>query len=378
MDGQQIIKLFYTSGITILRDVYDCSPHDLAGGLMSLNTARKYTRLATVFFGPADSPKVQRDAVALAEARQLSVEYLEMVNKHAKKLNTRGAAWKLRAELIAHKGTLDEVNEYGKQRVTEEGCDKQKQRGVRVGRAIDGLRTISITDTQRKITDLEKTLDAAITDDDQPRSEALLEPFWDLVEGNGTGLIKPEYRTVIAIGLEDYAKVSCGKGEDVVVALSDGTTMTGAEFINAAMEGALGDKLYVGLFHPTAGPVNLYETRFASDKLRTLAMAENLVCPWPDCNVPADRCQVHHIDAHKHGGHTKPSNLTMLCKYHNGVNNDDPDGQRNKRRPGKPKRGKPNRGRIRRHRGKVRLQTPGGKLVGNTHHVSSMGAMNLI
>ncbi|AMJ45371.1 HNH endonuclease [Corynebacterium stationis] len=378
MNGQQIIKLFYTSGITILRDVYDCSPHDLAGGLMSLNTARKYTRLATVFFGPADSPKVQRDAVALAEARQLSVEYLEMVNKHAKKLNTRGAAWKLRAELIAHKGTLDEVNEYGKQRVTEEGGDKQKQRGVRVGRAIDGLRTISITDTQRKITDLEKSLDAAITDDDQPRSEALLEPFWDLVEGNGTGLIKPEYRTVIAIGLEDYAKVSCGKGEDVVVALSDGTTMTGAEFINAAMEGALGDKLYVGLFHPTAGPVNLYETRFASDKLRTLAMAENLVCPWPDCNVPADRCQVHHIDAHKHGGHTKPSNLTMLCKYHNGVNNDDPDGQRNKRRPGKPKRGKPNRGRIRRHRGKVRLQTPGGKLVGNTHHVSSMGAMNLI
>src|SRR5699024_5062536 len=62
-----------------------------------------------------------------------------------------------------------------------------KQRGVRVGRAIDGLRTISITDTQRRITDLEKTLDAAITNDEQPRSEALLTPFWDLVEGKGTG-----------------------------------------------------------------------------------------------------------------------------------------------------------------------------------------------
>ena len=338
---------------------------------MSLNTARKYTRLATVFFGPADSPKVQCDAVALAEARQLSLEYLEMVNKHAKKLTTRGAAWRLRAELIAYEGTLDEVDAFGKQRVSEEVGDKQKQRGVRVGRAMDGLRTISITDTQRRITDLEKTLDAAITNDEQPRSEALLEPFWDLVEGGGTGLIKPEYRTMIAIGLDDFAKVSCGKGEDVVVALSDGTTMTGAEFINAAMEGSLGDKLYVGLFHPTAGPVNLYEARFASDKLRTLAMAENLVCPWPDCNVPADRCQVHHIDAHKHGGHTKPSNLTMLCKYHNGVNDDDPNGPLKKRK-------RSSRGRMRRHRGKVRLQTPGGKLVGNTHHVSSMGAMNLI
>src|SRR5690625_4036149 len=378
MNGQQIIKLFYTSGIPILRDVYECSPHDLAGDLMPLNTARKYTRLADVLFGPADSPKVQRDSVALAEARQLSLEYLEMVNKHAKKLKKRGAAWKLRAELIAFEGTFEEVEAYAKKRVTEQGGDTKKQRGVRVGRVIDGLRTISITDTQRRITDLEKTLDAAIKDDDQPRSEALLEPFWNLVEGGGTGLIKPEYRTVIAIGLDDFAKVSCGKGEDVVVALSDGTTMTGAEFINAAMEGSLGDKLYVGLFHPTAGPVNLYEARFASEKLRTLAMAENLVCPWPDCNVPADRCQVHHIDAHKHGGHTKPSNLTMLCKHHNGVNNDDPDGQRNKHRLGKPKRGKPNRGRMRRHRGKVRLHTPGGKLVGNTHHVSSMGAMNLI
>ncbi|WLP86417.1 HNH endonuclease [Corynebacterium stationis] len=375
MNGRQILNLFTTSGVTILRDVYQCSPHDLAGGLMSLNTARKYTRLATVFFGPADSPKVQRDSVALAEARQLSLEYLEMVNKHAKKLTTRGAAWKLRAELIAFEGTFEEVEAYAKKRVMEEGGDTKKKPGVRLGRVVDGLRTISITDTQRRITDLEKTLDAAVeNDNDRPRSEALLEPFWDLVEGTGTGIIKPEYRTVIAIGLEDYAKVSCGKGKDVVVALSDGTTMTGAEFINAAMEGSLGDKLYVGLFHPTAGPVNLYEARFASDKLRTLAMAENLVCPWPDCNVPADRCQVHHIDAHKHGGHTKPSNLTMLCKYHNGVNDD--DGPRKKRK--RPSPGKPKRGRMRRHRGKVRLHTPGGKLVSNSHDLSSMGAMDLI
>ena len=376
MKGQQILELFTTSGVTILRDVYECSPYDLDSGVMKLSTARKYVKLADVLFGPTDSPRVQRDAVALAEQRELSIEYLEIVDKHAKKLKTRGAAWKLRAELIAYEGTLDEVDEHGKQRVTEEGGDKPKQRGVRVGRAVDGLRTISITDTQRRITDLEKTLDAAVKDDDQPRSEALLEPFWSLVEGTGTGLIKPEYRTVIAIGLDDFAKVSCGNGDDVIVALSDGTTMTGTEFINAAMEGSLGDKLYVGLFHPTAGPVNLYEARFASDKLRTLAMSENLVCPWPDCNVPADRCQVHHIDAHKNGGHTKPSNLTMLCKYHNGVNDD--GGPRKKHGPGKFKPGKTSRGRMRRRRGKVRLQTPGGKLLGNSHHLSSMGAMDLI
>ncbi|PQM74005.1 HNH endonuclease signature motif containing protein [Corynebacterium sp. J010B-136] len=372
MNGYELFEAFDRGGVGILRDFYELSPYDVATDGHRLSTAQKYARLARVYFGSCDSPRVQQEAVALAEERRLSIEFLEMVNKHAKNLKARGAAWKLRAELIAYEGSYEEVDEHGKKRVTEEGGDKPKQKGVRVGRVIDGLRTISITDTQRRITDLEKTLDAGIKhDEDQPRSEALLEPFWDLVEGNGTGLIKPEYRTVIAIGLNDSAKVFSGEGDDVNVGASDGTTMTGAEIVNAAMEGALGGKLYVGLFHPSAGPVNLYEARFASDKLRTLAMVENLVCPWPDCNVPADRCQVHHIEAHKNGGHTKPSNLTMLCKYHNGVNDDNPNRPRKKRK-------RPSRGRMRRHRGIVRHFTPRGKPVDNTHPLSSMGAMNLI
>ena len=378
MNGYELFEAFDRGGVGILRDFFELSPYDVATDGHRLSTAQKYARLARVYFGSCDSPRVQREAVALAEERRLSIEFLEMVNKHANKLKARGAAWKLRAELITYEGSYEEVDEHGKKRVTEEGGDKVKQSGVRVGRAIDGLRTISITDTQRRITDLEKTLDAAISESDQLRSEALLKPFWDLVEGNGTGLIKPEYRTVIALGLDQSAEVFSGTGSESVIGLSDGTTMTGAEIVNAAMEGALGGKLYVGLFHPTAGPVNLYEARFASNKLRTLAMTENLVCPWPDCKVPADGCQVHHIDAHKHGGHTKPSNLTMLCKYHNGVNDDGPRKKRGPGKPKRPKRGKPKRGRMHRHRGKVRLRTPGGKLLGNTHDLSSMGAMDLI
>ncbi|MDN6739838.1 MAG: hypothetical protein L0L74_07030 [Corynebacterium casei] len=126
MNGRQILELFDTSGVTILRDVYECSPYDLAGGRMRLSTARKYIKLAVVLFGPADSPKVQRDSVALVEARELSIEYLEKINNHAKKLKIRGAAWRLRAELIAHEGTFEEVEAYAKQRVTEEGGDKPK------------------------------------------------------------------------------------------------------------------------------------------------------------------------------------------------------------------------------------------------------------
>src|SRR5699024_3367531 len=142
--------------------------------------------------------------------------------------------------------------------------DTPAQPVVRKGRAINVMRTTIVTDTQRRITDLEKTLDAAITDNNQPRSDALLDALWDQVAGRGTGLVRPENRTVIAIGLDDFASVTGGCGDDVIVGLSDGTTMTGTELVETALAGALGENLYAGLFHPTAGPVNLYEARFAS------------------------------------------------------------------------------------------------------------------
>ncbi|MGP5116140.1 HNH endonuclease signature motif containing protein [Corynebacterium casei] len=367
----QAFRLFTSKGVEFLRLFDEHSPYDIASYGIELSLAKEYSKLADALFSSTNSTRLQRDSIALAEEKQLSVNHLLMIDKLARQLNARGAAWKLRAELIAYNGTLEEVKAYGQQRIKELIGEKPKEPGVRLSRSKNGMRTLSITDTQRSITDFEKTLAANITDEDKPRSAALLEAFWNHVNGNG-GVIEPKYRPVIAIGLEESAEIFSGAGSETNVGVSDGTTMTGAEIVNLAMSGALGDKLYAGLFHPTAGPVNLYEARFASPKQRILATAENLVCPWPDCGVPADRCQVHHIDAHKNGGQTNPSNLTMLCKYHNGVNDDGDPGT-----PGAQKR-KNKRRRMRRHRGKVRLQTPGGKLVGNTHELSTMGAMDLI
>ena len=169
MDIFQAFVLFNHHGISFLRAIAERSAYDVASVGISLSTAKNYAKLADVLFGPADSPRIQRDSIALAEQRGLSVEYLLMVNKHAKKLKARGAAWKLRAELIAHEGSFEQVDAYGAQRVKEELGEIPPQPGVRIGRAINGMRTISVTDTQRRITDLEKTLDAA-ANEDQPRS----------------------------------------------------------------------------------------------------------------------------------------------------------------------------------------------------------------
>ncbi|MFZ2290906.1 MAG: HNH endonuclease signature motif containing protein [Corynebacterium casei] len=366
MDFLHAIKFVYTQGIGFLRIAYEHSPYDLESFGIVLPKAKEYSKLADALLGPADSPRLQREFLALAEQREFSLDHLVMVNRHAKKLKKRGAAWKLRAELIAHEGSYKEVNAYGNRRVKEIQGEKPKGPGVKVSQAKNGMRTMTVTDTQRRITDLMKTLDAIETTE-QPRKKALLEAFWKHIDGGG-GILKPEYRTVIAIGLDQSAQIIRGEGDEFIIGASDGTTMTGAEIVNLAISGALGDKIYAGLFHPTAGPVNLYEARFASFKQRTLCKAENLVCPWPDCNVPADRCQVHHLDAHKNGGQTNPSNLSTLCAYHNGVNDDGAQGVRHEK----------SRGRMVRHRGKVKLLTPGGRLVGNTHDLSGMGAMDLI
>lgn len=74
---------------------------------------------------------------------------------------------------------------------------------------------------------------------------------------------------------------------------------------------------------------------------------------------------MHHIHPHNLGGPTEPTNLTMLCKYHNGVNDDNPNAP-------------PRNGRVHREGGRVRYRSPGGRELENTHLNSSLGAMSLI
>src|SRR5699024_6168772 len=130
----------------------------------------------------------------------------------------------------------------------------------------DGMRTMTVTDEQREITDFEKTLDAvcaagkkgaddaasasnAGTQDVVPRSGALRTAIWQHLRDGGV-VIKPPYSTFIAIGVDDAFRILSGRGDDVVLGLSDGTTMTGAEYLAAMHAGELGRDIFAGLFHP--------------------------------------------------------------------------------------------------------------------------------
>ena len=109
--------------------------------------------------------------------------------------------------------------------------------------------------------------------------------------------------------------------EDVLLGLSDGTTITGAEYL-ALHHGA---ELEVALFHPVEGAVDVYRgRRYANAKQRLLAKLVSPTCAWPDCKTASEHCEAHHVTPWKHGGNTNMDNLTMLCSYHNRVNDDDP------------------------------------------------------
>ena len=97
MDKYEEFMALTSQAIAILKDMSKRSPYDMASDGMARRTAKSFTQLADVLFGPTDSPRLQRESVALAEERGLSLEYLEMVEKHARKLKKRGAAWRLRA-----------------------------------------------------------------------------------------------------------------------------------------------------------------------------------------------------------------------------------------------------------------------------------------
>lgn len=83
MDKYEEFMALTSQAIAILKDMSKRSPYDMASDGMARKTAKSFTTLADALFGPTDSPRLQRESVALAEQRGLSLEYLEMVgNTH--------------------------------------------------------------------------------------------------------------------------------------------------------------------------------------------------------------------------------------------------------------------------------------------------------
>lgn len=308
------------------------------------------------YWGPSRSPKQQRLAREDAIAGGFTVEQLVVVEKRIAHIRDLGERMRLRRALLASHCTYEALKRRADRLVPREEPAAPK-RQVRFSGSRLGMRSMTVTADERSIADLEHALRAGINPD-QPAAPQMVEPLLRLLRGNG-GVAAAAPRPLLLIPLPDYVSILGGAGDDTILGLSDGTTMTGAEYLAANF----GEALEVALFHPQEGAVNLYRTqRRANQKQRDLARAMMPVCPVPGCRHGADACEIHHIKAWKHGGQTNISNLVPLCRYHNGTNDDDP--------------GVTRRGRIVKVGAQPVWRSPRGFTAPNKH--SEWGAMNTV
>lgn len=364
----------------------------LAAGLEP-NKVRSWGLVHSAYFGPTKFTRKQQEAQAKARAGRFSIDQLVLIERRISHLLIDDQ-WTTRLQLLSRPCTYDALARRIRQLIPTEQKPPKKQMSFSASKA--GLRRMSVTADERDMADLEHRLTRDI-DPSKPVSPQMLDAFIDLLRSAApgdnpanhptasTGTASPATsatsncdnspatsdstarprvpyanpRPIIIVPLDAHLKILRGEGDDIRLGLTDGTTMTGAEYLQARY----GKEIEVALFAPQDGAVNLYrEARLANQKQRDLARIAMPICPVPGCRHGADSCEIHHINAWKHGGETNIANLAPLCRYHNRVNDDDP--RRRKR------------GRIEMVRGTPTWVSPRGYHVPNTLH--PFAAMQLL
>ena len=334
----------------------------------SSTMASDWERAHDVYFGAGRGARAREAALELARINGFAVHQLVYVEKKLSKVEAARSD-ELRLELLSRPCSYAGLQARVRELVPEPNPTPPEP-GMRFGKPRGGMCPIHIMAPERRAADLRfalrENVDATLP---TPAAQQMVNDLFDRLEAGagGAGGVAPAVpRPIVVVPLDVHTRIVRGDGDDEVLQLADGTTITGAAYLEL-----LGEELEVALFHPEEGAVNLYRgSRFANAKQRTLATLTTPGCAWVGCRQPADACEVHHVTAWKHGGETNMENLVMLCPYHNRVNNDDPGaaGGRQKRRR--------KAGRIVMLAGRPTWMSWRGYLAPNTDHPP--GAMDLL
>ena len=326
---------------------------------------REWAKLHKVYYGKTTFTRKQADAITVARSTQKSLDQLVYIESRISSVEDPNEKWRLRLALLSIPGDYKTLQRQAKTIVPEVDTPAPTPT-MGFGRSRGGMRRLHAMGTEHDMAAIEYALRHTLGDG--PAGPQMYETFMTMLglrpnednEATTPASVAPAVpRPLILVPLPDYITIVGGDGDDTILGLTDGTTITGADYLTQHH----GADLEVAVFHPQEGPVNLYDTqRFANRKQRDLARATMPTCPVPDCRHAADNCEVHHITAWSRGGHTNMDNLAMLCRYHNRTNDDDPEHAY--------------RGRVENIRGTPTWRSPRGYLVPNTVH--PYGAMTLL
>ena len=298
-DGMALVAWVAEEGKT-----YD----DLIALDMPDDYATDLIELAELFYGPVSHSRYQKRCRESARRLRFCVETLAVVKQASRNIKDANARWRFREELCRIAGDTQVVRRAARRIKGKYQQKKPLVDGLRTRRVGDKI-TMSITGPSKDVQPLVTTLKNAKDEEGRP-----LDPIeWMRTH---RPIVQTDITTHAVLSVHDIARVIHGEGDDVLVELTDGTILTGAEVV----ERELREQCLITLTGPTLGPINTYDGRIATYKQRRACDAESQTCCWPGCNCPSEECEAHHLTEHVRGGETKPENLCWLCPYHNGVN----------------------------------------------------------
>ena len=298
------------SGIALVEHIPG-SPDELRALGADASDATELAGLHQVYFGPTRFSGKQRKARHAALAQKHSLGTLTLIETYTARVKKTLDAWNLRIKLTAT--PAHRIPHVAAQRLKELRAKRTAKPGVRITYREQGPNTLSITDDATTIANMRAVLESTNTTD-------LLQAANDIFFNQASGT-KPAVRTQVIITLNELDQIINGDGDEIQLNLTNGARMTGAEFLTHKFA-EIG---YATIVHPVEGPINTWRLERGANLNQRLSLhAEFHTCSRPGCNKPADYCQVHHLIPWQAGGFTNIKNLTFLCAYHNGINDDDP------------------------------------------------------
>lgn len=348
-------------GIAVLAGVHGKTASQLAPQFTRAHAIRLIAAART-FHGPTTFTKKQKQARDAAMAQRHTVDTLMLIHELALKAPKATDQWNIRIELAGLRANEQALRKRGAELLKKLVEPASKPQALYT-KPVDahGMTGFHLHwDTlhhQQLMASIEPYRDSSL-----PEVEATAQAFikW-MQEGGNTAA--PAYVVNVIVPIDKHVKAMSGtQGDGFMVACDDGTMITDQQYMQIIADADLNGVL-VSKYH---GALNAFRLeRHANGKQRLLLTCETPVCARPGCSRPARKCRAHHIKAYKNGGETNLHNMTLLCDYHNGTNDDDPDRKLN--------------GRIERINGHPAFipPYPGAKPILNQHPLAQLGALRI-
>lgn len=282
-------------------------------------TAKKIKTLSNVYYGRTTAPVKQEKARSTATNLHLTLQNLLDIETQVRKLDNKSHAWQVRVVLAR---TLPKDLQRVARRLLRQFNTRHAHKLPTSlwAKDVKGT-TLMDLHVRGPAYMVQQVLDAARSEAEATGKDPAIAA---LTQMGGV----PKVRPAVVIPVDSRVTgVTQEERNSFRLSLTDGSTMTSLEFAQAELD-RFG---WVIVVDPVTGEdFGMYKfdvdenARFADPFERQKQALKTPVCVVDGCGCGADKCQMHHVQGYAQGGKTTSSNLTMLCPFHNGRNDDDP------------------------------------------------------